>query len=257
MPYCTQQDLEQRIGTAQLTQLTNDTWNVVPPVVTATPKSGGSLSGTFKYIVTALNDKGETIRSNEVAFTSGSPNLSVTLAWAAIATATSYKIYKSVTAGIYASPCLLAHIAALTFVDDGSVASLLIGTPPVDAVMPDPAIIAAIIEQSDREIDGRVGQVYVVPLAVPDNCVSVPSLVKQISIVFSVYYCFLRRFSESDVPKQWIELYKKMQEYLDGISNQELQLDGEPTVASDEADIQTASEKEIDFYNSSSPLSRF
>jgi len=256
MPYCTQQDLEQRIGTAQLRQLTNDTWDVVSPVVTATPKSGGSLSGTCKYIVTALNDKGETIRSNEVTFTSGSPNFSVTLAWAAIATATSYKVYKGATAGIYVSPCLLVHTAALTFVDDGSVASLLIGSPPVDAGLPDPTIIAAIIDQSDREIDAKAGQVWTVPFIVPDNCTAIPGIIKQISIVFSIYYCFLRRFSEADVPKQWIELYKKMQDNLEAISNQELQLDGTPSVSSNEADI-VAPARQLDFNDTSSPLSLY
>jgi hypothetical protein len=256
MPYCTQQDLEQRIGVAQLRQLTNDTWDVAAPVATATPHASGSLSGTFKYVVTALNDKGETIKSNEVTFTSGGSNFSVTISYPAIATATSYKIYKSATTGVYTSPCLLVHTTALSYLDDGTVSTLLVGAPPTDASIPDATIVSAIIAQSDREIDGKAGQVWTVPFTVPDNCVSIPSIVKQISIVFSLYYCFLRRFSETDVPKQWIELYKKMCDNLEAISNQEIQLDGMPTVASSEADI-VAPDKQLDFADPNSPLNMY
>ena len=256
--YCTQQDIEQRIGTAQLRQLTNDTLGITPPVLTGTPASGGNLTGTMYYVVTGLNDKGETVKSNEVTFTADNTNKKVVLAWAAIATATSYKIYKSSVSGTYTSPSLLIHQVAVTYTDDGTVTSLLVGAPPIDAGLPDSTILSAIIEKSDREIDGKAGQVWTTPFIPSTNCVSIPSQIKQISVDYSVYYCFLRRFSSMDVPKQWVEAYKYACQKLDDISNMLIELDGTPTVRSAEADIITpTTDPEMDFYNPDSPLSRF
>jgi len=256
MSYCTQQDLELRIGTASLRQLTNDTWTATPPVATATPKAGGTLSGTFYYVVTALGDKGQTLRSNEVTFTSGATNKTATLTWTAVATATSYKIYKSSASGAYTSPSLLVHQTALTYDDTGSVATMLVGTTPTDASLPDSAIVAAMIEKADREIDAYAGQVWSVPFVVGSNCTFIPSIIKQISIDFSVYNCFLRRFSSMEVPKQWIQLQKDACTRLEAISNQELQLDGLAQVSSDEADI-VAPDRILDFNNSQSPTYLF
>ena len=256
MPYCAQQDLEQRIGTNQLRELTNDTWSATPPTLSVAAHAGGSLSVLSYYVVTALNNLGETILSNEISYNPSGGNLTARLSWTQVATATSYKIYKTLVSGTYASPCLLKQTTALTFDDDGTITTLLTGAPPTDASLPDATVIAALIAQSDREIDGKAGQVWTVPFIVPDNCVSIPSIIKQISIVFSLYYCFLRRFSETDVPKQWIELYKKMGDTLEAISNQEIQLDGTPTVASSEADI-VAPDKQLDFADPNSPLNNF
>lgn len=253
MPYCTQQDIEQRIGIAQLRQLTNDTWDVTPSTLSVAAHAGGSLTGTSYYVITSLCEKGETILSNEITYIVAGSNATARLSWTAVSTATSYKIYKSSVSGTYTSPCLLVQTNALTYDDTGAISTLLVGAPPANASIPDATIVSTIITQSDREIDGKAGQVWTVPFLVPDNCVSIPSIIKQISIVFSVYYCFLRRFSETDVPKQWIELYKKMCDNLESVSNQELQLDGAPSISSSEADI-IAPDKQLDFADPNSPL---
>jgi hypothetical protein len=250
MAYCTQQDIELRIGTAQLKQLTNDTWSATPPTLSVAEKAAGSLSGTFKYVVTALNDKGETVKSNEVSFTSGAVNKTATLSWTAVSTATSYKIYKSATTGIYTTPCLLLHTVLLTYDDTGSVTDLLVGSPPSDASIPNAAIVVAMIDKADREIDAKAGQVYLVPFVAGVNCTSISSIIKQISIDCAVYNCFLRRFSEMEVPKQWIELYKKAIASLDDVSNMLVFLDGAPTIASGEADFENGNSTRIDFSNS-------
>jgi phage gp36-like protein len=247
MSYCSQQDIELRIGTSQLRQLTNDTWGNAAPVVTATGKAGGSLSGTFYYVVTALNQKGETIKSNEVTFTSGSTNKTATIAWTAIATATSYKIYKSSVSGTYTSPSLLIHQTAVTYDDTGSVTALLTGSPPTDASIPDATIIAGILDKADKEIDAKAGQVYTVPFVVPTNCTAIPSIVKQIAVDMATYYCFMRRFSEMEAPKQWIEAYKNALTRLDDISNMLLFLDGSPTIASAESNMSVSNSSRIDF----------
>jgi phage gp36-like protein len=121
---------------------------------------------------------------------------------------------------------------------------------------PDSNVVAAIIDKADREIDSKAGQVFVVPFVVPDNCTTIPSLIRQISIDFSIYYCFLRRYSEIEVPKQWIDLYKDAKDKLEDVSNMMVQLDGEPTEVSEEADI-VSKPIQLDFYNPQSPLSRF
>jgi phage gp36-like protein len=257
MSYCSQQDIELRIGTAQLRQLTNDTWSSAAPAITATPKSGGSLSGTFFYVVTALNQKGETIKSNEVTFTSGAVNKTATITWTAIATATSYKIYKSSVSGVYTSPSLLIQQTALTYDDTGSVSTLLTGSPPVDVAIPDATIVSGILDKANSEIDAKAGQVYTVPFVAGTNCTSIPSIIKQIAIDLSTYFCFMRRFSEMEVPKQWIEAYKDACSRLEDVSNMLLKLDGSPTIASSEADMVTGNQSKIDFYNTDNQESHF
>ena len=56
------------------------------------------------------------------------------------------------------------------------------------ATTADSVVVQAIIEKSDREIDGKAGQVYTTPFTIPTNCTSIPSLIKQISIDYSIYY---------------------------------------------------------------------
>lgn len=125
------------------------------------------------------------------------------------------------------------------------------------ATTADSVVVQAIIEKSDREIDGKAGQVYTTPFTIPTNCTSIPSLIKQISIDYSIYYCFLRRFSTLEVPKQWIEVYKSAQQKLDDISNLLLQLDGSPTLFSAEANVVAPTGNIIDFDDTSSSVSFF
>jgi phage gp36-like protein len=124
------------------------------------------------------------------------------------------------------------------------------------ATIADAVVVQALIEKSDREIDSKAGQVYTTPFMIPTNCTSIPSLIKQISIDYSIYYCFNRRFSTLEVPKQWIEIYKSAQEKLDDVSNLLVQLDGDPTLFSVEADM-VANNIPIDFNDTNSPMSMF
>lgn len=62
--------------------------------------TGGTLvAATYYYKVTALNASGETVGSNEVSVTTTGTTSSVALSWAAVAGATSYKIYRGTAAG--------------------------------------------------------------------------------------------------------------------------------------------------------------
>jgi phage gp36-like protein len=256
MSYCTQQDIEARISTAQLRQLTNDTWSETSPTLSVAAHTGGSLTGTSYYVVTALNNRGETILSNEITYTVAGGNATARLSWTQVSLATSYKIYKSATSGSYISPCLLKQTTALTFDDDGTISTLLTGAPPTDASMPDPTIVTGILTKVDREIDSKAGQVYTVPFIVPTNCTSIPSLIKQIAIELAIYYCFSRRYSEVGVSQQWTDIYKADCQKLEDVSNLLVFLDGNPTLASAEANI-VAPDVQVDFNNPDSNYSRY
>lgn len=256
--YCTQQDLEHHLGVAQLTQLTNDAWDENPPAsVVATGASGGSLTGTNYYVITALNDKGETIQSLEVYFTAAT-NRKAVLTWAAVATAKSYKIYRSTTSGVYTTPSLLIQTTALTYTDAGATV-LLAGASKSDNSLPDPTIVNDMIQMADNEIDGKVGCTYGVPFVVPTNCTAIPTLIKEISMDMAIYNCFMRRFSETDVPKQWIEKNKEAtgeNGKLQKIAELLIHLDGSPVVIAKEAEM-VASDRVLDFNNEDSVTSMF
>jgi hypothetical protein len=81
-------------------------------------------------------------------------------------------------------------------------------------------------------------------------------LSKQIAIDYSIYYCFLRRFTEIDVPKQWVELYKDAKDKLDDVSNMLVQLDGSPTILSGEASI-VSNTPLLDFNDQNSSMSLY
>lgn len=122
--------------------------------------------------------------------------------------------------------------------------------------LPDAVVVLAMIEKADREIDSKAGQVWTTPFVVPTNCTFIPTLIKQISIDYSIYYCFMRRFSEMEVPKQWIERYKDAKQKLDDVSNLLVQMDGAPTLLSAEANI-VAPTKIVDFNDTDNSMSYF
>lgn len=72
-----------------------------PVLAVATPTTtGGTLTtGTYYYVVTAHNGVGETVASNEMSAAVTGPTGKVTLDWADVVGATSYRIYRSTTPG--------------------------------------------------------------------------------------------------------------------------------------------------------------
>lgn len=101
-----------------------------PPVQLAAPvvsgaaaSAGGSLAvGAFRYVVTAVNGRGETVASNEVTGTTATTNLTLTPTWAAISGATSYNVYRTAIGGAAGSETFLATTAGTNYVDNGGVA---------------------------------------------------------------------------------------------------------------------------------------
>jgi hypothetical protein len=60
----------------------------------ATATTGGTLpAGTYRAVITAVNDRGETVKSNEVSQVTTGATSTVTFNWGAVAGATSYRVY--------------------------------------------------------------------------------------------------------------------------------------------------------------------
>lgn len=103
------------------------------PVVTVTAAAGGTLtaSTTYLYVVTAIDEYGETVASNEVTGTTTATDLTLMLDWADITGATGYRVYRTAAAGASGSETLLATTTTSTYTDDGSVAPGA-GVPPTE-----------------------------------------------------------------------------------------------------------------------------
>ena len=117
-------------GTYQWVSAT-DISGLAAPVQSAlsTLTTGGTLPATtaYFYVVTALNNAGETIKSNEQTVTTGATATnSITVSWAAITGATGYKVYRGTATGV--ETVFYAVGAVTTFVDTGAASTA--GTPP-------------------------------------------------------------------------------------------------------------------------------
>ncbi len=99
------------------------------------------------------------------------------------------------------------------------------------ASLPDTIVVAALIEQADRIIDGKAGQVYTVPFSSP-----VPDQIIQISRNYAIFFLFGRRFTTLGIPDSWKEIKKQMDQLLDDISNMLVDLPN-ATLKSQEANV--------------------
>ena len=73
--------------------------------------TGGSIAdGTYYYVITAVNQYGETVKGTQSAanvVSGGTGHASIPLTWTAVAGATSYRVYRTTSTGSYVSPCLV------------------------------------------------------------------------------------------------------------------------------------------------------
>lgn len=116
-----------------------DTATVIPPflvVPTLTgPAAGGvwASTGLKLYRITALNATGETTGSVEASVNVDDTTKKVTLTWEIVPGATGYRIYRTITPGVYTTPALRIVIGSGTtdtFIDGGEV--LVAGALPAD-----------------------------------------------------------------------------------------------------------------------------
>lgn len=98
------------------------------PTTATTGGTGLAASTTYFYKVTALNDAGQSLGSNErsIATGAGATN-SISLSWAAVTGATGYRVYRGTAAGAESIYYFVG--ATTTFVDQGSSANVA-GTVP-------------------------------------------------------------------------------------------------------------------------------
>ena len=105
---------------------------LAPPVQSAAVNSatggtGLAASTAYFYVVTALNGKGESLKSNEVTVTTTAGTTdSNAILWAAASGAVSYRVYRGTAAG--AENVFYAVGNVLTFTDTGAASTA--GTPP-------------------------------------------------------------------------------------------------------------------------------
>lgn len=128
---------------------------IAPVQSAAAAAAGGSLTNgtTYYWVVTATNSNGETVVSNERSLAIVTPNLTATLAWAAVTGATGYKVYRSTAAGTYGATSLVTTISSgstLTYNDTGT--ALTSGTPPVSSTA-----LADVVYFQNCTVDARYG----------------------------------------------------------------------------------------------------
>jgi len=104
------------------------------PTVNASLNGGGTLTiGTpYYYVVTSVDEVGETLASSEVtktpAVVNGVNQQAIRLTWPSISGAISYNIYRSTTSGTYTTPALVTNVIYADYTDTGT--AVATGAPP-------------------------------------------------------------------------------------------------------------------------------
>jgi hypothetical protein len=107
------------------------TVNYIDDVAVSVAATGAVPDASYRYKVTALNAGGESLGSTEsdaVVVSGGGFGASVALTWTAAAGATSYRIYRTTTQGVYASPCYIANPVTNSYTD--AIQTPAAGAPP-------------------------------------------------------------------------------------------------------------------------------
>lgn len=89
------------------------------PTGTQTTDAGGNVAnGTYYYVVSALDETGETLKGTEsAAVTVTGANNAVDLTWTAVTGATSYKIFRTTSSGSYGATSKLGTSATNSYKD--------------------------------------------------------------------------------------------------------------------------------------------
>lgn len=102
---------------------------VAPDNLSLTAQSDDGLlsEDTYYYVVSAVDETGETLPSGEQSVEVSSPDNQVELEWDAVPGATGYRIYRSDTSGVYGESSFIAQTSSNEYVD--KIASPGSGTP--------------------------------------------------------------------------------------------------------------------------------
>ena len=94
---------------------------VAPTQQAVVAAAGGYLPTSAQYwVITAYNNNGETLASNEVTLTPSGGNLSATLSWFAVTNAIGYCIYRGTSSGNENVLVAIVNQLTLTYTDVGS-----------------------------------------------------------------------------------------------------------------------------------------
>jgi phage gp36-like protein len=116
--------------------------------------------------------------------------------------------------------------------------------------IPDPTVIESTLANVDAIIDAKAGQVYTIPLTMPEP------KVKQIAIDLACFAIMQRRPAGVAMPKEWDDANKQALKDLEDISNELLRLSTSQTVASTESNIVTPTASPVvDFYDVNNGMS--
>ena len=111
-------------------------------------------------------------------------------------------------------------------------------------------VLTALIAAADAEINSIVSERYTVPFS------TVPSRIKDISVIITVYYAQLRRFSNVGVSSEWKEQYKSAIEELRRYAAGEQVLPSATDTGTDDTYLTTPTHF-MDFEDEDNPVSFF
>jgi len=97
-------------------------------------ENGAIAEGTYYYVISALDDSGETLPGIESsAIVVASPNNKIDLAWDAVENAVSYNIYRTTVQGTYGETSFIANVTDNAYID--LLASTVTGQPKSEATV--------------------------------------------------------------------------------------------------------------------------
>lgn len=109
-----------------------------PYILSAVESTGGTLSGTYYYVVTAMKLLnvtglvfGETVASNEFTFTTTAASKKALVSWMTVTGAEQYRVYRTTVQGDYTGSHLIATVLgefSSSYLDDGTAPG--VGSPP-------------------------------------------------------------------------------------------------------------------------------
>ncbi len=118
----------------------------------------------------------------------------------------------SLSGGLYCNQADLVSMIGLK-----RLAEITNDTP--NAAAPDPIVVAAMIQIGYDYINTELSGTYTVPLS------PTPGIVKDLNVKIAIYNCFLRKFSQMTMPKEWSDIYKVAIADVMRISDLDLALD--------------------------------
>lgn len=134
---------------------------------------GGTLTNgtTYRYVITAVDDAGETTVSTEVSAAATSTNKTGSLSWGAVATARSYNVYRKDGGSTGPPYNFVANTISLTYLDTGAVVPDAAHHPP--GANTTGGKLALPVTASETGAEGNVGATAVTGMSPPITGVTV------------------------------------------------------------------------------------